>query len=150
VNIFYIALAAVFSWLLVLSVILFWFYRFSRKIVGDADKADLSRLLKKIIDEQKKNKNAVIGLEKEIKRVDFENLRNIQKVALVRFNPFNELGGDHSFVLALVDGNHNGVVLTGLHTRDRTRVYLKEIKGGKSKYKLSKEEQKALDEVVLK
>jgi hypothetical protein len=63
---------------------------------------------------------------------------------MIRFNPFSELGGDHSFCLALLDDRDTGVVLTGLHTRERTRFYMKDITNGKSSLELSNEEKKAL------
>ncbi|EKE04846.1 MAG: hypothetical protein ACD_19C00429G0006 [uncultured bacterium] len=88
---------------------------------------------------------------KEIKNIWTEILNikdvsrlNIQRVGLVKFNPFDETGGDHSFSLALLDGNKNGIIITSLHTRERTRLYLKEVFSGKVNIKLSKEEQKAL------
>jgi hypothetical protein len=65
-------------------------------------------------------------------------------VGLIRFNPFNEIGGDHSFSLAILDGGDNGIIITGLHTRDRTRIYAKQVNKGKSDLELSTEEQKAL------
>jgi len=88
---------------------------------------------------------------KEIKNIKSEILSikdlsrlNIQHIGIVKFNPFNESGGDHSFSLALLDGNKNGIIITSLHTRERTRVYLKEVVSGNAKLELSKEEQKAL------
>ena len=88
---------------------------------------------------------------KEIKNIqsDILNIKdlsrfNIQRVGLTKFNPFNEFGGDHSFSLALLDGNKNGIIITSLHTRERTRLYLKEVHSGSVKLKLSDEEQKAL------
>ena len=81
------------------------------------------------------------------KRLDFleeDGKVHVQKIGLVRFNPFRELGGDHSFSLAILDGINSGVIITGLHTRDRTRIYMKEIKKGKASLELSSEEKKAL------
>ncbi len=63
---------------------------------------------------------------------------------MTKFNPFNESGGDHSFSLALLDGEKNGIIITSLHTRERTRMYVKEIFGGKSKSELSSEELESL------
>ena len=76
--------------------------------------------------------------------IEEKDKRHIQKVGLIRFNPFSELGGDHSFCLAILDDRDSGVVITGLHTRDRTRVYIKDIKNGQSSLELSSEEKKAL------
>ncbi len=63
---------------------------------------------------------------------------------MVRFNPFSEVGGDHSFALAILDANSTRVVISSIHTRDRTRLYAKVIKRGKSEIELSAEEKKAL------
>jgi hypothetical protein len=67
-----------------------------------------------------------------------------QKISVVRFNPFGDTGGDQSFVLAVLDSHNSGYVLTSIHGREGTRVYVKPIDYGKSKYALSTEEQQAL------
>jgi hypothetical protein len=68
----------------------------------------------------------------------------IQRVGLVRFNPFEDVGGDQSFAIALLDQHGNGLVLSSLHNRAETRVYAKPVQGGRSEYTLSAEEQQAL------
>jgi hypothetical protein len=69
----------------------------------------------------------------------------IQKVAILRFNPFDDLGGDQSFVLALLDDQSNGVVISSLHNRDNTRVYAKPVKNGQGdNITLSQEEKNAI------
>jgi hypothetical protein len=68
------------------------------------------------------------------------------KVGLVRFNPFGDTGGDHSFSLALLDHMNNGIVISAVHARSGTRVYAKDIIEGKSSHNLSKEESKALED----
>jgi len=70
---------------------------------------------------------------------------DIQKVGIIRFNPFSEIGGDQSFSVALLDGNDDGIVLTSFYTREGNRVYGKPIKQGESQYALSKEEIKAIE-----
>ena len=66
--------------------------------------------------------------------------RAFQRVGLVRFNPFEETGGNQSFALALLDAGGNGWVLSSLHARSGTRVYAKAIKGGRADAALSDEE----------
>ena len=90
------------------------------------------------------NTKEIKNLWNEILKIKDVSRLNIQRVGLVKFNPFDETGGDHSFSLALLDGNKNGIIITSLHTRERTRLYLKEVFSGKVKIKLSEEEQKAL------
>lgn len=132
-------------WLLVLSITLFWIFSNFRRLTREVKKGNLIKVLDKVLATEAKNVRDLAQLEKEIKKLDEEATLHVQKVGLVRFNPFNELGGDHSFSLALLNGKETGVILTGLHTRERTRVYMKRIKRGKSTYDLSSEEKKALD-----
>lgn len=69
---------------------------------------------------------------------------NVQKVGLVRYNPFEEMGGNLCFALALLDGEDNGVVLNGIHSRTGSFTYAKPIQMGVSIYMLSEEEIKAV------
>ena len=70
---------------------------------------------------------------------------NIQKVGLIRYNPFDEMGGNLCFALALLDGSDNGVVLNGIHSRTGSFTYAKPIELGVSTYMLSDEEIKAVE-----
>lgn len=70
---------------------------------------------------------------------------NIQKVGLIRYNPFDEMGGNLCFALALLDGSDNGVVLNGIHSRTGSFTYAKPIEMGVSTYMLSDEEIKAVE-----
>lgn len=90
------------------------------------------------------NSKEIKNLWSEVENIKNVSKLNIQSVGLAKFNPFDETGGEHSFSLALLDGNKNGIIITSLHTRERTRLYLKEVFSGKVKIKLSEEEQKAL------
>jgi hypothetical protein len=71
-----------------------------------------------------------------------------QKISIVRFNPFGDTGGDQSFVLAVLDALDSGYVLTSIHGREGTRVYVKPIDHRKSKYPLSEEEKQALNQAA--
>lgn len=66
------------------------------------------------------------------------------RVGLVRYNPFEETGGNQSFALALLDRNGDGWVLSSLHARSGTRVYAKAIVSGRSEAALSEEESAAI------
>ena len=71
-----------------------------------------------------------------------------QRVGLVRYNPFEETGGNQSFALALLDASGDGWVLSSLHARAGTRVYAKAIKAGRSDAGLSEEETAALGQAM--
>lgn len=69
--------------------------------------------------------------------------RSVQGVALVRFNTFEDTGGNQSFALALLDPAGDGVVLNSLHARNQTRLYARAIRGGAAEGALSAEEAEA-------
>jgi Na+-transporting methylmalonyl-CoA/oxaloacetate decarboxylase gamma subunit len=70
------------------------------------------------------------------------------RVGLVRFNPFEDTGGNQSFALALLDGRGDGFVVSSLHARAVTRIYAKAIAGGASEAALSSEEAEALRQAL--
>ena len=91
-------------------------------------------------------------LEKNLEMIasDLENLKkentfSVQKIGIVRFNPFKEVGSNQSFSIALLNGKDDGMVITSLYNREGNRVYGKPVKNGESSYSLSKEEQAAID-----
>ena len=135
-------------WISVITFFLFKLYSHFRRLSHEVKKGNLIEVLDKVISNEANNARDLSRLEKELKGLTDNVQFNIQKVGFVRFNPFSEMGGDHSFSLALLNGFGSGVILTGLHTRERTRVYMKNIEKGKSKYELSKEEKKALTKAL--
>jgi len=68
----------------------------------------------------------------------------IQKVGIVRYNPFEQMGSDQSFSIALLDEHNDGIVLTGLFTRSNSSLYAKPIHSMESSYPLSDEEKNAI------
>ncbi len=70
--------------------------------------------------------------------------RSFSRVGLVRYNPFEDTGGNQSFALALLDDHGNGFVVSSLHTRNQTRVYAKGVTGGRPDAAVSDEEADAL------
>src|SRR6185503_6638551 len=83
-------------------------------------------------------------LDRQLKSVEHLSQRTIQKVAVIRYNPFSDTGGDQSFAIALLDSLGNGVVVSSLHSRTDTRVFAKPVQSGRSKFQLSDEEQDAI------
>lgn len=140
----HIVLVVIVIWLAVLTGIYIYSLRSLANLNKHVDNKDLTRILNKLLTERGKSIKETDRLGEEIKRLEGEVNLHVQKVGLVRFNPFKEIGGDHSFSLALLDGEDTGVILTGLHTRQRTRLYVKYINKGKSEYDLSKDEEKAI------
>ena len=92
-----------------------------------------------------KNLEANFGkLSEDLDNLKKETKFSVQKVGIIRYNPFKEVGGDQSFSIALLDGEDSGVVFTSLYSREGNRVYGKSIKKGESEHSLSEEEKEAI------
>ncbi len=98
---------------------------------------DQNRALTKIHQELKEQDDSLNRLYKD-------NRANIQKIGFMRFNPFDDAGGNISFCLALLNASDEGIVISSLHGRDGTRVYAKAVKAGLSESKLTEEEEQAI------
>lgn len=72
----------------------------------------------------------------------------IQRVGLVRFNPFEDAGGNMSFALALLDADGDGLLVSSLHARSGTRIYAKSVARGRPEAALSDEEEAALRQAL--
>jgi uncharacterized protein YpmB len=83
------------------------------------------------------------------KALDLNSIDNNLKIGITRFNPFDDVGGDQSFILSILDKNNSGAIITSLHNRDITRIYAKPIKEGVGEnITLSKEEKSAIVKTI--
>lgn len=73
----------------------------------------------------------------------------LRKIGIVRFNAFDDIGGEQSFALALLDVNKNGVIISNLYGRQESRLYAKGIVNGNGERALSEEERKALEKALV-
>ncbi len=87
--------------------------------------------------------------EKRIK-VLYDKVRSCyQKSSIIKYDAFSEMGGELSFVIAMLDEEDNGYIINSVHSSNSCYIYTKEIKNGQSFIDLGKEEQEALDKAVL-
>jgi hypothetical protein len=136
-----------FVWLGAVTFFLFRLVRTFGQLTGRVKEGDLKQVLDEILKTVKQSHEERRQLAQEIERLRLEGLGSIQKVGLVRYNPFSDTGGNQSFVLALLDGKDCGFVITSLHSRESTRVFAKPVTGGKEKdFEFSKEEAQAIKE----
>lgn len=83
--------------------------------------------------------NAVAQLQNDIQSA-------FQNIGVIRFNPFKDTGGNQSFAIALLNNKNDGVIISSLYTRERVNVFAKPITNGTSEFKLTAEEQQALQQ----
>ena len=72
----------------------------------------------------------------------------LQKIGIVKYDAFNEMGGKLSFCLTLLDRDNNGVILNSMQGREGSYLYIKEILDGKSAVPLGKEEEISLRKAI--
>ena len=106
---------------------------------------NLDEMLKDYLRDVKEIKRDNSEIKAYYTKLDSDIASCIQKVGLVRYNAFRDVGSDLSFAIALLDGNDTGVVLNGLYGSDSSNIYAKPVKNGVSTYQLSEEEKYALE-----
>ena len=101
--------------------------------------------IKEVLSDLKKIEKNIEKLSLALELLQKESKFHLQKVGIVRYNPFSDVGGNQSFSIALLDSDDNGFIITSLYSKEGNRVYGKAIKKGGSIYHLSKEEKEAID-----
>ncbi len=121
-----------------------------RKLTKGVNSGSLDKIIQKLIADQEKNQKDFTATQEELSQLQEKAQFHFQKKALVRYNPFNQTGGNQSFSLALLDGKNNGIVISSFHSREGTRLYAKTVVSGKADNSFSKEEKSAIKEAVKK
>ena len=86
----------------------------------------------------------------DIQKINKKLESTYQKLGIVKYDAFNEMGGKLSFALAMVDDNNNGWIINAMHSREGCYTYVKEIVKGESYVELAEEEAEALDRAIFK
>src|SRR5581483_6121670 len=115
-----------------------------RRVLPGGEQVSLDEVLSRQLERIDRLAARIDALNKLHHELEAITQRAIQKVGIVRYNPFADTGGDHSFAIALLDSGGNGLVVSSLHGRTETRVFAKPIQSGRSRYPLSDEEQDAI------
>jgi hypothetical protein len=132
-------ISAFFIWTAILSFFVWKIYFLLKKIFPNNQGDFKDRLAE------------VLLIANRLEGVKKQNLDNLQKVSLKRYNPYHDTGGDQSFSLSLLDGHGNGFVITSLHSRSGTRVFAKPVRDGKEDgFELSNEEKSVVKEALEK
>lgn len=141
----YVGFAVFFAWLILVSWVLYKTQRHYHRLISATKKEKIDDILDELVLHDKKFSSEIGRIDKELKIVmDHSNIP-IQKIGMVRFNPFERSGGEQSFVLSLLNKYDSGIVMNFIYTREGLRTYIKKVKNGKGdSYKLSGEEEEAI------
>lgn len=130
-------------------IIIFLLIRSEKKYISFMKKLgngnNLDEMLKTYLKDVKEIKKDNDEIKAYYTKLDSDIASCVQKIGLVRYNAFQDVGSDLSFAIALLDRDDNGVVLNGLYGSESSNIYAKPIKSGASTYQLSDEEKYAIE-----
>ena len=121
-----------------------------RRVFGGKRAGDLEEVLRAVAKELRELDASRDEVEKYLETVEKRLRRSVQHVGIVRFNPFEDAGGDQSFAIAVLDESKNGLVISSLYGRGMSRIYAKPLEKAASRYQLSEEEKRAIAEALKK
>lgn len=134
-----------FVWLLAVTIWLYQTTQHYNRLTRGITPAGLTPVLQSLLRDMASQKKEQEEVRDSLRLLAQEGRVHIQKIGIVRFNPFSDTGGSQSFTIAILDHDDNGVVMTSLYGRSGNRWYVKEVKQGKGKVlELSKEETSAI------
>lgn len=119
------------------------------KFICGADGTSLEKLIQERFMEIDNLKNQENLLSNRMDKLDKKLVFAYQKMSIVKYDAFKEMGGKLSFVLALLDENNNGCLINSVHSsREGCYTYVKEVSKGESFVLLANEEKQALVEAI--
>lgn len=115
-----------------------------RRLTRGINNKNLEEIITSYLDKIDEVKEESYEVRKKQQELSETLSKCVQKVGIVRYKAFEDVGSDLSFSIALLDNNNDGVVITGIYGRNDSTVYAKPIDKGISRYDLSQEEQQVL------
>ncbi len=150
----FIGLAGIFFVLLILVIIqmiqIGSLKKKYKKFMGGKDVKSLEDKLKTIVEDNKYIIELSTENKKNIKEIKKEMEFSFNKVGIVKYDAFNQMGGKLSFCLALLNEKDNGFIMNSVHSSEGCYTYIKEIKAGICNIDLGNEEKQALSEAMKK
>jgi hypothetical protein len=140
-----------FLWVIVLSVKLRRIRAAQRTIMGEADTdlvAHAAALQEAFVQLRDWVEEVASGLEGRVSGAEHRMDGCISHTSVVRYDAMNELSGQQSSTVALLDERRTGVVISSILHRDQARVYVKQVREGNPEYELSPEEQQAVEDAM--
>jgi hypothetical protein len=143
--------ASALVWVIVLGVKLRRLRAAQRTILGDQETdlaAHAASLQEAFVQLRDWVEEVASGLEGRVAGAERRMDGTIAHTSVVRYDAMNELSGQQSSTVALLDARRTGVVISSILHRDQARLYVKQVHEGNPEYELSPEEQQAVDEAV--
>ena len=132
-------------WLIIISFFLFKTRKHYHNLTKRTNSKSIDDILDTILKENSNHEKDIKEIRNTLDSLEKESKTYYQKIGVVRFNPFERVGGDQSFVIAFLDKEDTGIVINFLYTREGVRIYIKDVKQGKpDKFELSQEEMEAI------
>ncbi|MBP3914413.1 MULTISPECIES: DUF4446 family protein [unclassified Clostridium] len=119
-----------------------------RKMMRGVNNKNLEQMLSDNLDNIEKALNKSQEAVDECKNISQELKGCVNKVAIMRYKAFEDVGSDLSFSIAILDSYNDGVIITGIYSRHDSTTYAKPIDKGISRYDLSEEELHVLNEAI--
>ncbi len=137
-------------WVLVLSLKLNRLRRLLNRLMPEGSERSFDQLLEQLLIKQEENRTLLASVETRLEKLHSLLQGCLQRVGLVRFDAFDDIAGQQSFSVALLDNEGNGVVITSLFGRTESRCYAKPVIQGNSPHRLSEEEMAAIRQAMEK
>ena len=121
-----------------------------KKFMGGKDVKSLEKQIERIFEDNKYIKDISGENKKDIRTINKELEICFNKVGIVKYDAFNQMGGMLSFSIAMLNEKNDGFILNSVHSTEGCYTYIKEIKSGLSEIDLSNEEKQALSQAMKK
>lgn len=122
--------------------------KYYRSMLAGVEGKNLEEMLYTCFEQSKAAMTKTESLDGVVQSLQKQSNGCLQKVGLIRFNAFEDVGGEMSFALALLDQQGNGFIISNLYGRQESHVYLRPVSQGKTSMYLLPEEQQALEEAL--
>jgi len=119
-----------------------------KKFMKGKDARSLEKEISGLYEDNKFLKNMVDNNKKDIRDLNKRFAKAFQKIGLVKYDAYQQMGGLLSFSLALLDEDDNGLILNSVHSSEGCYTYTKEVRAGECSLELSNEERVALDQAM--
>lgn len=119
-----------------------------KKFMGGNDAKALESHIMNLISLNEENSDKIEENKEEIKELYRRQKYNYQKIGMIKYDAFQEMGGNLSFALTLLDENNDGFIINSVHNIQSSYCYAKEVKDGKCSINLSEEETIALERAL--